>query len=112
MTRTQLFRMLMADLFVSAAERIAGQPIGDKKRPRAVHPSKTEIVATIVEDVAAETLVLHFDRDIPQCRAVKLMGPDCDEVLFVDEAPKGPFVKIRRPTVNAYPVGAKAKVIQ
>lgn len=109
--RIQLANGLIEAARIVGNSKICGPDMAVSS-PRADGSVEADIWGTLVDEAPMGTLVLRLNQNIPRCRAVKLIGVDMDEVLFVDEDPIGQLVKIRRPTAQPYPVGTKAKVIQ
>lgn len=102
-------RAFVASLLVSAAETVAGKSL---LTDRSITSDPDQIVARVAEFAPAGATRITLDRDVPLPRAIKLIGDDVDEVLFVTSVTGARVAHLKRPTGFDYPVGTAAKVIQ
>lgn len=107
-------RILVARAIVTVAEvsaaLVAGVPLRPAAQPRRPE-EKPDFFTAAAHDVPEGAQSIELEAAPPQARAVRMSGDDVDDILFV-VAQQGRTVFLRRPTSQAYPAGAKAKVIQ
>lgn len=70
-----------------------------------------QLIVDLAEEASPGATQLTFSTPVPEMRGVKMVGPEADEVLFVDRV-SGNQVVLRRPTAQGYAAGAKGKVLQ
>lgn len=79
-------------------------------KPQVVTSQAPEVELAEAAEPGSRDLIFKSE-GLPHMRAIKMLGPDADEVLFVDEV-SGPRLVLRRPTGQRYGVGSKGKVLQ